>query len=186
MTGTFRVSYPYVLKKNDNDKYAIAMLFDEKTLRRDAKEMSKFKELKAIVQEELDKHGFSKEQGPFRLGDEKKEKDGTPSAVYAGKIYAEAKTNFEPELFDRNKQDIISEKEFPAGCYARARVNAYRWDYKNKSGVALGFDAVQKLGDALPTDPAISSKAPAKEDFDDLDGDVASTDDAGTDDDLLM
>jgi len=181
MTGEFRVSYPNVLKPNDDGKYTVSMLFDKKKLKSNKAELAKYNELKAMVNKLLEKNEC--EQGPFRDGDERTTKDGKPDPVYAGKIYAEAKTQFEPEVFDRNRQDIISEKDFEPGCYARARVHAYHWTFKNKEGVALGFDAIQKLHEALPGDPKIESRSSAKDSFDELDD--AGDDVSSSDDDLL-
>jgi hypothetical protein len=193
MTGKFRVSYPNVLKPQrkdnptDKDKYSISMLFSKQLLKDDPQEMALFKRLTAEIKRvgsAAFPDGECKRIQPMQDGDtHPKKKD---IEAYQGHYFCDASTMFLPECFDNNRQDILSEKEFYPGCYARARVHVYSWS-NNGGGVSVGFDAVQKLSDG----EALGDGGSAKDDFeDDYAGGGSSateTAEAGSDaDDLLL
>lgn len=184
MTPMFRVSYPYVLQPNQDGKYSIAMLFDKQKIKDDAKYKAKFNALKKEIHR-AGQEAFPNADGKVRLmpikdGDKEKPNDEN----YAGMLYAEASTQFEPEVFDANKQDIISRKDFYAGCYARALVHCYAWrGTKSGDGISLGLDAVQKLADG----EQIGEGGSQKNAFDDdAVADVEADDVAESDDDMLL
>ena len=51
------------------------------------------------------------------------------------------------------------------GMYARAKINAYFWEYMGKMGVSLGLQHVQKLRDG----ETFSGRGKAENDFDSVD-----------------
>ena len=185
MTPEFRVNYANVLKpqKKDNasdkDKFSICMVFSKKLLKTDPKAKADYMAIKQACEKLAEATGS--DQLPFKDGDEKEWK-GEGDNPFEGCIYADASTQFTPELFDRNRNDIMTEEEFYNGCYARARVHCYDWTYKSKSGISLGFDAVQKLRDG----EKIRSGGSAKDSFDALDPLDDDEVTEGGEDDLLV
>ena len=164
MTPEFRVSFPAVFKprvqQNDDGspgtpKYGVTMLFAK-----DA-DLSK---LKAAAQEAVKEKWGDKPpkslRSPFRDQGEK-EHEG----YVEGAVFVSASSKQKPGLVDRQRQDIIDETEFYAGCYARATVRAFAYDKKGNKGVAFGLNNVQKLRDGDP----LGGRTRAQDDFaDDL------------------
>ena len=172
MTPEFRCSFPAVFKarssKSDDGsdgtpKYGITMLFakdaDLSKLKAAAKEAAKEK-----WGDKIPKNLRS----PFRdQGD--KELEG----YVEGCVFITASSLQKPGLVDRNREDIIDETEFYAGCYARATVRAFAYDKKGNKGVAFGLNNVQKLRDG----ESLSGRTRAQDDFaDDLPEDKGASD----------
>lgn len=145
MTPKFRVSFPEVFEakafEDQAAKFSIQMLFDKK------EDLSKLKNaVKAAVK---DKWGDTAPKGivlPFKDGDEK-DLEG-----YEGKIVVGASSKFKPQVLDQKAQEILAQNDFYAGCFARALISAYAWEYKKgnsvlKRGVSFNLIAVQKLAD---------------------------------------
>ena len=164
MTPEFRVSFPAVFKprvpQNDDGspgtpKYGVTMLFAK-----DA-DLSK---LKAAAQEAVKEKWGDKPpknlRSPFRdQGDRELE------GYVEGCVFINASSLQKPGLVDRQRQDIIDETEFYAGCYARATVRAFAYEKKGNKGVAFGLNNVQKLRDGDP----LGGRTRAQDDFaDDL------------------
>ncbi len=141
LTPEFRVSFPAIFKpkafESQEEKYGLTMLFPKKA------DLSNLK--KIVLNAANDKWG-SKDKWPkglklpFRDGDEKSDTDG-----YAGHVFAAAKSKDQPGIVDQKLQPILLEKDFYAGCYARAEVMAYAYDKNGNKGVAFGLQNVQKL-----------------------------------------
>jgi len=91
---------------------------------------------------------------PFRSGEEpgKKDKPGFgPGVIFAdagkpgeqmrpGIVQAWAGADGKPEL-------VTVPSDIYSGCYMRACVNAYYWEYAGKVGVSFGLQSAQKLRD---------------------------------------
>lgn len=147
LTPEFRVSYPHVFSPyqfpgQKDSNYSLAMLFDKKT------DLSAFKgAIKTCIEEKWpnpDKRP-AKLQLPVRDGDkEKPDMDG-----YAGAYFVSAKTAAKNKVLvlDRQKEEILDQAEFYAGCYARASVTFYAWTFADKAGVSVALNGVQKLRD---------------------------------------
>lgn len=164
MTPEFRVSFPVVFKPrsatNDNGdagtpKYSITMLFAK-----DA-DLSKLKAAAQAAAKEKWGDKIPKNlRSPFRDQGEK-ELEG----YVEGAVFINATSLQKPGLVDRNREDIIDETEFYAGCYARATLRAFAYDKKGNRGVAFGLNNVQKLRDG----ESLSGRTRAQDDFaDDL------------------
>jgi len=185
MTPMFRVSYPYVLSPNSDGKYSVAMLFEKKRIKEDPAYREKFNALKSEIVR-AGKEAFPNADEKVRLmpiKDGDKEKPG--DEIYAGMLYCDASTQYEPEVFDQNRTDILSRKDFYAGCYARALVHCYAWkNTKSGDGISLGLDAVQKLADGEQIGEGGSKKAAFEDDDPDVMGAADSI--SESDDDLLL
>jgi len=159
VTPEFRVSFPHVFKPqamsgtNNAPKYSITMLFSKD-------ESAAW--LKTVINEaKIAKFGDNKAKWPKTfvspVGDGDSEisitkKTGKPKEGYEGHWVVKASCNAEsqPGIVDQHGEPILSASEFYAGCYARAYVYAYVWEFPKDSGkFGVGFilDHVQKLRD---------------------------------------
>lgn len=147
-TGIFRVSFPHVFKPqttpSGEQRFSVVMLFPK-----DAE--ADLKALKALAKtaafEKWGKDSIEskkvKPQWPWRDGEEKAEQyDG-----YEGMIFMTASSKNKPKVVDKNVEPIIDESEFYPGCFAKAAVNAYAWEWKGKKGVSFGLINLQKVKD---------------------------------------
>lgn len=173
VTPEFRVSYPHVFKaqampgtKND-PKFSVTMLFDKK------QDLAAIK--KAIKAAKVAKFGADEKKWPKVIKSPVKDGDGEAGIAkktgkrmegYAGSWVVAASTGetSPPGVVDRNGEEILKASDFYAGCYARAYVYAYVWEFPKGSGVyGVGFilDHVQKLRDGK----SFSGKKPVGEVF---------------------
>jgi len=146
VTPEFRVSFPAIFKPseyNGKEKFGVTMLFSNQT------DLSKLKKMCVEVAKEKWGEKLPKPlKMPFRDGNEK-DLDKYPS--FEDTIFCAAQTLYQPGLVDEGLQPIIDESEFYAGCYARASVSAFAWEFQGKKGISLNLMNVQKLrnGDKL-------------------------------------
>lgn len=173
LTPEFRVSYPHVFKPNamkgGKPKYSITMLFSKNS------DLSVVKE--AMRQAKLNKFG-SKENWPDDLespvtdGDNAKHAD---KEGYKGHWAIKASTNEDqkPGVVDANVEPIVSQGDFYPGCYARAYVYAYVWEFGGKQGVGFILDHVQKLREGK----SFGGKKPVEQVFSPVHSDDADSDD---------
>jgi hypothetical protein len=112
---------------------------------------------------------------PFRdQGERAKDVEGRkvlPAGYEEGAIYLNLKSSQRPSVVDQSVQDIIDEKDFYPGCWARATVRAYAYDNKGNRGVAFGLQNIQKTKDDGP----LSGKPTAQDDFAPIQGAGSST-----------
>jgi len=140
MSPKFRATFIKVFNPDlETDKYSICMLFDKK---------EDIGDLKRIVKEAAaEKYGNKLPKGlmlPFKDGDEA---DTEAYPYFAGNVVVNASTKFKPGLVDESVNPIIDQSEFYSGCYGRATLSAYAWEYKGKKGISLNVHNIQKLGD---------------------------------------
>lgn len=182
VTPEFRVSFPHVFKAqampgtNNPPKYSVTMLFDKK------QDLAIIKN--AINAAKVEKFGTDKAKWPKVIknpvadGDGEagiQKKTGERMAGYDNTWVVKASTNenSKPGIVDRDGQEIMRESDFYAGCYARAYVLAYVWEFpkgSGKFGVGFILDHLQKLRDGK----AFGGKKPVSEVF----GALASVDDS--------
>jgi hypothetical protein len=169
VTPPFRVSFPSVFTKSEfgegKPKYSVVALFYPGKM--NDKEKAQFKAMQGLLDEacrgKFGKPLVEMAKNPnfkrgLRKGEEKADLDGYGE----GCVFATLSTLNRPGLIDKEKQPILSEEDFYAGCWARATVTAYGYDNKSK-GVAIGLQNLQKLGEGDP----FSSRVAAEEDFGD-------------------
>ena len=144
-TPEFRVSFPYLFEKNDNDKFAVQMIFDKKNLKK-PEQAELMKEIEDAIDEAVkEKWGKApaKLKMPFRDGSEKEDFDGYGDDV----MFISCTSKDQPGVVDEARKPISEASGIYAGCYAHATVNVYAWDYKGKKGVSIGLGNIQKLRD---------------------------------------
>ncbi len=145
VTPEFRVSFPYVFKptsfKNQEPKFSVTMLFDKDT---DLTGVKKIVRAAAAAEFGADPKKWPKFKHPvFRDGDSEK----PDVAGYENTIFAVAKNKTQPGLVDPRRQPILNERDFYAGCYARAEIIAYAYDNEFGKGIGLSLQNIQKLRD---------------------------------------
>lgn len=149
MTPRFRVSFPNVLRPGKpmqpgaEPKYGVTMLFPKGT---DLSAMKKAAEAACLVAWGPDTSKWPKNfRKPFRDQGEK-EFEG----YEAGAVFVTATSSKRPGLVDAQVNEILEEKDFYPGCYARATVNAFVYDKAGNKGVSFGLNNIQKLADGEP------------------------------------
>lgn len=172
ITPEFRVSFPAVFRPDsfgDGDpKFRITMLFPK------GADLGKLK--KAVKATAIERWGDKlpeKLRSPFRDGSEKEHLDG----YEAGVTFVPATSDVQPNVCDRNKEEILSARDFYAGCYARAILVPFAYDTKGNKGVSFGLRDVQKIRDGDP----FGGGGSMKEMFDELDPIDDDLGDTGTD-----
>jgi hypothetical protein len=175
ITPEFRVSYPQVFraKRNDlngKDEYSIVCLFPKN---------ADLSVLNAqIAAAATEKWGADKAKWPKGLrsplrDQAEKEKDGKlPDGMEAGAKFMTMRSTQRPGLVDGNRQAIIDETDFYAGCYARAQVRAFAYDQKGNRGVSFGLQNLQKMRDGDP----LSGRQKAEDAFEAVAGAGKSSD----------
>lgn len=123
----------------ENDKYSVTLIFDG------AKDVANLKE---NVKNFLADQGVPTKglEMPWKSGDEKADKDEAYEDL-RGKTLVNCKTKFQPAIVDQKRQPILEENEFYSGCYCKAVISPYLWEYKKRKGVSFNVIAVQKVAD---------------------------------------
>ena len=165
MTPKFRVSYPAVLKPkfnkmNNKEEYSVVALFDKG---------ADLSALKAACDEAIKKKWGNKIPANIRLpfrdqAERAYEQDGKkllPNGYTAGAMFINLKSTQKPGVVDQQTNDIISESDFYAGCYARATVTVYAYEQLGNKGVAFGLQNIQKVAEG----DSLLGKAKAQDDF---------------------
>lgn len=174
LTPEFRVSFPHVFKANSikgsKPKFSVTMLFPKDS------DITPIKG--AMKMAKIAKFG-PKENWPDDLetcvvdGDLLKFAD---REGYKGHWVIKASTNEDqkPGVVDENVVPITEPSKFYPGCYARAYVYAYIWEFGGKEGIGFILDHVQKTRDGK----SFGGKKPADQVFQPV-----SSGDMGDDDD---
>lgn len=167
LTPEFRVSYPAVFKPRENRldpskpaTFGCSLVFppgaDISALKAAAKavalEQWSGKPPFEIKNPFLDAHAKDKGQGNFE-----------PGSI----LLRTSSQQRRPGLVDANMDEIITEADFYAGCFARATVNAYAWATQASCGVSFGLINLQKTRDGEP----IGFSADPQDDFKPIDPD---------------
>jgi Protein of unknown function (DUF2815) len=166
VTPEFRVSYPAVITpkafKNQAPAWSVTMNF-KKT--QDISSLKKAAEAVCIDKWGQDRAKWPKNlRSPFRDGDkEKADKEG-----YQGCWFVKAQHKKSPPgLVGPNKQPILNEADFYAGCYARAEILAYAYDNEFGAGIGFSLQNVQKVRDGEP----LSGRSKPEDVFDSVESD---------------
>lgn len=188
ITPTFRVSYPHVfkaqaVKQGDKAKFSITMLFPKDKALDGTSPDGKPRGLKEVIKNAKLAEFGPKESWPADLespvtdGDDPKhaKKEG-----YAGHWVIKASTGEDqkPSVVDEDMNPIVDPSDFYPGCYARAYVYAYVWEYMNKQGVGFILDHVQKMKDGK----SFGGKKPVEQVFGPVG--TGSSDDDDADDEM--
>jgi hypothetical protein len=159
ITHEFRVSFPAMFTpkafENQEPKYSIVMLFDKKVDLSKPSTNAKGQAL-GVSMKEAAANAATEKWGdrskwpknlrlPFRDGSERADTPG-----YEGMIFISSSSKNQPGLVDQKRQPILNERDFYAGCYARAQLIAFAYDKAGNKGVSFSLQNVQKLRDGDP------------------------------------
>jgi hypothetical protein len=165
-------SYTYIFKprkpKNPTDtpKYGICLLWDKT----DEAKLAPLKAAIAAVATEafgpkaVEKLKKGVYKSPLRDGDVDRDDEKEDSEMFAGKIFANASSKFQPGIVDRQLNEIIDESEAYSGCFFRAAVAVYAFDFEGKKGVAIGLNNLQ----VVKKGKRIDGRTSAAEEFKDF------------------
>jgi len=143
-TPEFRLAFPSVFEPNKyggKEKFLITMLFPKE------QDLTPLKQLLANCAKEAwgeDRSKWPALQSPFNDGDTK-EWDG-----FAGHVFVKASSEYPPGVVDARREDVINKTDVYGGCYARAQVNVFAWEFGGKHGLSFGLQNLQKLRDGDP------------------------------------
>lgn len=189
ITPSFRVSYPHVfkaqqVKPTDKPKFSVTMLFAKDSELLGQSPDGKPRSMKEVIKNAKLAEFGSKENWPDGLespvidGDDPKfaDKEG-----YKGHWVIKATTSEDqrPSVVDAEMVPITEASDFYPGCYARAYIYAYVWEYMNKQGVGFILDHVQKLRDGK----SFGGKKPVEQVFSPVIADDGDDEDFDADDD---
>ncbi len=173
MTPVFRVSFPQVFTpkavvvngvEQGKKKYSLVALFTMAKINANPEDKKLWEAMiaaaKAAAAEKWPKGNPPNMQNPFRNGEEKEFQ-----GYGAGVKFMTLTTTTRPGLVDQAMTKIIAPEDFYAGCYARATINPYAWNFMGKNGVSFGLQNIQKVADGEP----FSGRTNAEDDFNAVD-----------------
>lgn len=164
VTGKVRFSYVNVFEPRSinggNLRYSVSLIIGKD----DKKTISDINS--AILQAE--KEGISRFGGripgnlklPLRDGDMERPEDD----AYKNSFFLNANSKDRPQVVDRDLKPIERQDEFYSGCYGRASIIFYAFNYKGSKGIGCRLLNLQKLWDGEP----LSIRSSAEEDFADM------------------
>jgi hypothetical protein len=165
-TGLVRFSYAHVFEPSSMDgdtkeKYSVSLIIPKS----DTKTVNRIKQAIKAALEEGKSSKFGGKipkvyRNPLRDGDEERDED----KAYADSYFLNAKSDTRPGIVDAELSAIMSPEEFYSGCYGRASITLYPYDYNGSKGIAVGLNNLQKLRDG---DPLGAAKVSAEDDFSD-------------------
>jgi len=138
-----QIAFPKVFRPEMNDAgkeiYSCTVLVDNK---------QDITNIKKIVKEAATEKWGEKLPKPLGLPyKDGNEKDLEKYPNFEDKVVISAKTQYQPQLINGAREEILDENEFYAGCEGRMAVSAWCWEYKGKKGVSLNLIALQKTGE---------------------------------------
>lgn len=185
ITPEFRVSYPHLFKAQapkptDKPKFSVTMLYPKTSDLMGQSPSGEPRSIKAVIKNAKLAEFGGKENWPEDLespvidGDDAKYAE---KAGYAGHWVIKATTSEDqrPSVVDADMTPIADAADVYPGCYARAYVYAYVWEYMGRQGVGFILDHVQKLRDGKsfggkkPVEQVFSPVAVAAEETEDDD-----------------
>ncbi len=147
-----RFAYAYVWKprkmEGEREKYSVSLIIpkdDRETLGK----------VEAAIQLAYDQ-GQEKLRGddgkilpisaialPLRDGDLERRND----PAYTHSYFLSAKSHVQPGIVDANLNRITDKTRFYSGCYGRASIHFFAYNFDGKRGIACGLNNLQKVAD---------------------------------------
>lgn len=162
VTGKVRFSYANVFEPRETlsgeEKYSVTLLIpksDNDTYQRIMTEVNRV--LQEGVADKFKGVMPTNPKLPVHDGDGVKQNGESYGAECKGCWVINASSNTAPEVVDTNRNPIISKNEFYSGCYGRASLRFYAYNFNGNKGVGCGLGNVQKLEDGQPLDRSHNS-----------------------------
>lgn len=152
LTGKVRLSYPHLLQPSTfaqgqgEPKYSACLLIDKQdSMTLDRLRRAQEEAIQLAVATRWNGKRPANLRLPIRDGDTEREGE-----EYKGKFFINASSKRRPAVVDRDCNEIINSAEIYAGCYVRATLTCYAYDYAGNRGIAFGLGNVQKIADGEP------------------------------------
>jgi len=152
-TGKVRFSYLNVFtpRKNDDgpDKYGVTLLIPKT-------DTATLNKIKAAQEAAKAKWVESGKKLPPNLKSTLHDGDGTRpegddfGPECAGHYVITVNSNNKPAVVYADKTPITDPQELWSGCYGRAVLNFYVYDFKGKKGISAGINGIMKVHDGEP------------------------------------
>lgn len=167
ITGKVRLSYVNIFKSRSfsdgqDAKYSVCLLIPKT----DKATIAKIKKaIDAAIEEGISsKWGGKKPKNlrvPLRDGDEERAEE---APEYEGMYFLNANSSQRPGIVDKDCNEILDPDEVYSGCWGRASINFYPYDFNGNRGVGVGLNNIQKLKDGERLGAALAT---AEDDFGD-------------------
>ena len=153
-TGKVRLSYANIWEPkafgNGDPKFSCALLIpksDKVTLQKIAAAIT---EAKAQGIEKIKKFPTGKCDVTLYDGDGEKPKGGDYGEEAKGCYVLNCNSKQAPGVVDLGCNAILNKSEVYSGCYVRASVNFYPYDFNGNKGIGCGLQNIQKISDGEP------------------------------------
>lgn len=163
VTGEVRFSYAHVFEPTSfgadekaTKKYSCAILIPKK----DKKTIERMEAAIELAKENGKIKGKLKNY-PLHDGDDERPDD----EAYKGMMYINAKSTRKPQVVDENLDPIMDADEFYSGCYGRASVTFFNYEFGGSKGVGVALNNLQKTKDG----ERLAGGSTAEDDFADDD-----------------
>lgn len=174
VTGKVRFSYvnlftPRAMKEGDEPKYSVTLLIPK----HDVATVKKIKD--AIAAVKADQKAITKWGGKVPANVPTTFKDADVDTNKSGDIIADVQPEAKgcyvisvsskeaPSIVGPDKQPILNPAEVYSGCWGRASINFFAYNFSGSKGISAGLNNIQKLED----DESLSGRTSAEEDFKD-------------------
>lgn len=153
ITPVFRVAFPNVFKaaamRGGTPKFSVTMLFPKDA---DLSALRIAMKAAKVQAHGSNKNNWPEMESPVRDGDKPSPQSGQIYEGFPGHwvIRASSNENSRPGVFDEDVSPIVDPGQFYPGCYAKAYVFAYCWEFGGRHGVGFILDHVQKQRDGKP------------------------------------
>lgn len=168
ITGVVRLSFPHIWESaaigdSTEKKYSASLIIDKK----DATTKAKIEAaVKAAIEVGKGKWGGTvpkKLKLPLRDGDAEKDDE-----AYENSYFVNASSKNKPGVLDEQKNEMLNKEDLYAGCYVKADLNFYPFDFNGTKGIACGLNNLMKVKDGEKLGGGGQS---AEEAFKDIDAD---------------
>lgn len=165
VTGKVRLSYVHIFEryaqsgKEEDKKYSCVLLIpktDKVTLKkmRDAQQSALSNNLAKLWNNKTPKDWGD----TIKDGDEA---DLERNPEFAGHWYLTVSSKTKPGVVDGALNEIIDSTAIYSGCYAKASINAFAYNYQGKKGITFGLNHIQKVADG----DYLGGRSRAEDDF---------------------
>jgi hypothetical protein len=155
VTGKIRFSYldvfkPRADKDGSDSKYGACLLIPKSDTATHQKIMAACEAARLESAKVFGGKVPGKLKLPIYDGDEDKPNGGEYGKECKGHWVINARSKYKPGVVDRNREEIFDATEFYSGCYGRASISFYAYNFNGNKGIAAGLNHVQKLEDGAP------------------------------------
>lgn len=177
-TGKVRFSYAYLFNPRPSmdggpAKYSVTLLIPKSDKATLAKINAAMEAAKANF---LAKHGGKKLPANLTstLHDGDSARDGGEAfgPECRGCYVMTVSSTNKPVIVDALKTPITDPQELYSGCYGRAIINFYVYDYMGKRGISAGLNGIMKLHDGEPLAGGVVTDSDWDDDWEDTDDDL--------------